>query len=170
MAHKEHELCLSVRENAIRVERIGHWQWQSFEPTQDGKPLLAGATIHSALLASARLAAAITKEKRTELRLYRGSEDCHQGRCPFQRRVRLARETMMLKVMMSIQLLLATGQAGAADRDKTGTNGLRNPIPTPFPLRILAVPDARSSGAERGNRQPEHRILQDQLLAPEVPV
>ena len=60
----------------------------------------------------------------------------------------------MLKVMMSIQLLLATAQAGAADRDKTGTNAVRNPIPTPYPLRILAVPDARSLGAERGNRTP----------------
>ena len=58
----------------------------------------------------------------------------------------------MLKVMMSIQLLLAAGQAGAADRDKTGTNGVRNPIPTEPPLKILGLPEARSFGAERGNR------------------
>ena len=36
----------------------------------------------------------------------------------------------MLLEMMAILVLLATGQPGAADRDKTGTNASRNFIST----------------------------------------
>ena len=54
---------------------------------------------------------------------------------------------------MAMLMLLAAGQAGPAERDKSGTNVPRNPIPSSSLLGILGVPDARSLGAGRGNRK-----------------
>ncbi len=59
----------------------------------------------------------------------------------------------MLLQMMAILAVLAPGQPDAANRDKTGTNASRNSISTEPPLKILGLPEARSFGAERGNRK-----------------
>ena len=57
----------------------------------------------------------------------------------------------MVLQKLAILMMMVMGQAAAADRDKTGTNAPQNPIQTTPPLKILAVPEVRSLGAERGN-------------------
>ena len=60
---------------------------------------------------------------------------------------------LLQKLAILMMMMGLAGLAGVADRDKTGTNAPRNPIQTTPPLKILAVPEVRSLGAERGNRR-----------------
>lgn len=64
-------ICLV--ENEVRVLRADP-PWVSFEPKRDGKPLLAGATIHTAHLAGDVLALTISRPGERSLVLFRGPD------------------------------------------------------------------------------------------------
>ena len=64
-------------------------QWEKFEPTEDGQPVLDGATIHRAQFANNVLAIAMTKGKQPELRLFRGPDPTALGVVPLDDRSKL---------------------------------------------------------------------------------
>jgi hypothetical protein len=63
-------------------------QWPPFEPKEDGKPLLHGATIRAAQLAADLLAFETQKGSKHELRLYRGPEPVALGVIPLDEKAR----------------------------------------------------------------------------------
>jgi hypothetical protein len=56
-------------ENSVQVQG-----WSAFEPKRDGKPLLAGTTVHTAHLAGDVLALAVTRPGERKLALFRGPD------------------------------------------------------------------------------------------------
>ncbi len=77
---KKVEPFLNFVGNSLRI--YADSQWELFEPTEDDKPLLAGAIVSAAQLAGTVLAMAITKGSETELRLYRGPDPTALGVVP----------------------------------------------------------------------------------------
>lgn len=73
---------LNLKDKSFRVIAPPADPWNVLTPTEDGKPLLAGAFIPPAQLAADVLAMAITKGNVTELRLYRGPDPTALGVVP----------------------------------------------------------------------------------------
>jgi len=65
---------LIVTENVMRLLQTDPPWKDRFAPTQDGKPLLEGATIHRAMLAGSVLALAIVKASERKIVTFRGPE------------------------------------------------------------------------------------------------
>ena len=78
-----------LKANSFQLVFPGVAQWAACEPAEDGKPLLAGAILHSAVVANDVLALAITKAKKTELRPYRYPHDTALGVVPLDRHSKL---------------------------------------------------------------------------------
>ena len=64
-------MCLT--DNTVQVKRA-EAEWVPFEPKRDGRPLLAGATVHQAQLAGDVLALTITRPGERRLVLFRGPD------------------------------------------------------------------------------------------------
>lgn len=64
---------LYLKENVVQVKRTDP-EWSSFEPQRDGKPTLAGATIHAAQLAGDVLAVAMKSVGERKVVLFRGPD------------------------------------------------------------------------------------------------
>jgi hypothetical protein len=63
------ERYIALVDNTIQVQG-----WSEFEPKRDGKPLLAGTTVHTAHLAADVLALAVTRPGERKLTLFRGPD------------------------------------------------------------------------------------------------